>query len=74
VPRFWHSIELTPAVLADADAVVIVTDHRSIDYQMVVDHASLVVDTRNATAKVRPGRASIVGLSGAAPAQLLAAR
>ena len=31
-----------------ADAVVIVTDHDDIDYQMIVDYSSLVVDARNA--------------------------
>jgi UDP-N-acetyl-D-glucosamine dehydrogenase len=34
--------------LADADAVVIVTDHKSFDYDEVVRHARLVVDSRNA--------------------------
>jgi UDP-N-acetyl-D-glucosamine dehydrogenase len=65
-PRLRHSVPLTPATLSEADVVVIVTDHRSIDYQVVVDNAALVVDTRNATAKVRPSRASIVALSGRA--------
>ncbi|MGZ8493949.1 MAG: hypothetical protein ACXWZS_17235, partial [Gemmatirosa sp.] len=46
-----------------ADAVVIVTDHRAIDWQFVIDHAAVVVDTRNAVAKLRPGRARIVALS-----------
>jgi UDP-N-acetyl-D-glucosamine dehydrogenase len=36
--------------LSRADAVVIITDHSSVDYQRVVDIATLVVDTRNATA------------------------
>jgi UDP-N-acetyl-D-glucosamine dehydrogenase len=58
-----HSVPLTDAALADADLVVIVTDHSSIDYQRVVDQASIVVDTRNATASTRPGRAQIVRLS-----------
>jgi UDP-N-acetyl-D-glucosamine dehydrogenase len=57
------SVALTPAVLAGADAVVIVTDHSSIDYQMVVDHARVVVDTRNATARVTHPTARIVSLS-----------
>ena len=65
-PRLRHSVPLTPATLSEADVVVIVTDHRSIDYQAIVDNAALVVDTRNATALVRPGRASIVALSGRA--------
>jgi UDP-N-acetyl-D-glucosamine dehydrogenase len=63
-PRLRHSVELSDATLASADVVVIVTDHRSIDYQRIVDHAHLVVDTRNATAATRPSRARVVALSG----------
>jgi len=44
------SVPFNDAELARADAVVIITDHSSIDYQRVVDLAPLVVDTRNATA------------------------
>ena len=44
------SVPFNEAELARADAVVIITDHSSIDYQRVVDLAQLVVDTRNATA------------------------
>ena len=44
------SVELSPETIAGYAAVVIVTDHDSIDYQMLVDHARLVVDTRNACA------------------------
>jgi UDP-N-acetyl-D-glucosamine dehydrogenase len=58
-------VELTDDVLESADAVVIVTDHTEFDYQRVVDRAGLVVDTRNATGRCRPGRARIVSLSGA---------
>ncbi len=56
-------VALTREVLEAADAVVIVTDHSTVDYQFVVDHAGLVVDTRNSTAKVKPSRARIVPLS-----------
>jgi UDP-N-acetyl-D-glucosamine dehydrogenase len=45
-----HSIDLTDGALSAADAVVIITDHSSIDYQRVVDLSRVVVDTRNATA------------------------
>jgi UDP-N-acetyl-D-glucosamine dehydrogenase len=37
-------------LLSGADCVVIVTDHSIFDWQHVVDHSKLVVDTRNATA------------------------
>jgi UDP-N-acetyl-D-glucosamine dehydrogenase len=33
---------------ADADCVVIVTDHRAFDYRLLVERAPLIVDTRNA--------------------------
>jgi UDP-N-acetyl-D-glucosamine dehydrogenase len=46
------SISFDPAGIADYDAVVIVTDHSEIDWQTLVNAAQLVVDTRNATAKV----------------------
>ena len=56
-------VELTREALESADAVVIVTDHTGVDYQLVADHARLVVDTRNATQKLKPSRARIVPLA-----------
>jgi UDP-N-acetyl-D-glucosamine dehydrogenase len=35
--------------LASYDAIVIVTDHTSYNYQQIVDQSNLVIDTRNAT-------------------------
>src|SRR5262245_39163798 len=43
------SRELTPEYLARCDAVVVVTDHAAFDWDFVLKHAALVVDTRNAT-------------------------
>ncbi len=50
--------ELTSAALQVADCVVIVTDHSTYDWATVVQHAPLVIDTRNATqhADAPPGR------------------
>ena len=45
-------LALTPQTLSAADAVLIVTDHTNVDYAQVVKHAPLVVDTRNACARV----------------------
>jgi UDP-N-acetyl-D-glucosamine dehydrogenase len=42
-----HSVALDPRALAESDCVVIVTDHACVDYSAVVEHASLVIDTRN---------------------------
>jgi UDP-N-acetyl-D-glucosamine dehydrogenase len=54
------SVELTPQAVAGYDAVVIATDHSSYDYAAIVAAAQLVVDTRNATGKVREHREKIV--------------
>ena len=54
------SVPLTAKRLSGYDVVLISTDHSSYDYQFIVDHARLVVDTRNATRDVRAGRAKIV--------------
>jgi UDP-N-acetyl-D-glucosamine dehydrogenase len=62
-----ESVALSDDELKRADAVVIVTDHSSIDYQRLVNRAALVVDTRNATARTTPGRARIVSLSQSTP-------
>jgi len=43
-----RSTPLTADALADAECVIIVTDHSSVDYELVGRHARLVVDTRNA--------------------------
>ena len=54
------SLPLNEDVLKSQDLVLITTDHSSIDYQWVVDHASTIVDTRNATRRVTRGREKIV--------------
>ncbi len=43
------SQELTAELIRKVDAVVITTDHSTIDYQFIVDEARLVIDSRNAT-------------------------
>ncbi|MEE1654749.1 nucleotide sugar dehydrogenase [Microvirga sp. CF3062] len=45
------SVPLTPENLRHYDAVLIATDHDDVDYRLVVDHAKLVLDTRNVCAK-----------------------
>ena len=54
------SVPLNDDTLAKADAVIIVTDHSSVDYAMLVDKAALVIDTRNATKNVTRHREKIV--------------
>jgi UDP-N-acetyl-D-glucosamine dehydrogenase len=46
--RSLESIPLTPDTLRAHDVVVIVTDHDGVDWDMVVEHAPLVVDLRRA--------------------------
>jgi UDP-N-acetyl-D-glucosamine dehydrogenase len=58
---------LTPDRLAQQDAVVIVSDHRSYDYEWIVEHAPLVVDTRNVTKAVQNGREKIVRIGEPCP-------
>jgi UDP-N-acetyl-D-glucosamine dehydrogenase len=64
-----NGVKLTDAEIEKADVVVIVTDHKVIDYQRLVDHATLIVDTRNATSKTTRTRARIVPLASSAPAE-----
>jgi UDP-N-acetyl-D-glucosamine dehydrogenase len=47
------SVPLTADTLKGADCAVVVTDHAGVDYALVAQHAHVVVDTRNALAKVR---------------------
>jgi len=54
--RAWHggfdmaTEPLTSAAIAEADCVAILTEHRTVDYDMVLNSARLIVDTRNAIA------------------------
>ncbi len=48
--------------VSNFDCVVIVTHHSSVDYELLVKEASLIVDTRNATKHVPFGRDKIVKL------------
>lgn len=43
-----RSVDLTPASIAESDAVVIVTNHSAFDYELVAEHARIIIDTRNA--------------------------
>jgi len=55
-----RSVELTPERLGSYDCVLIATDHSSYDYEAIVRHSKLVVDTRNATRKLKGAREKIV--------------
>ncbi len=55
-----QSLALTGETLSKHDCAVITTDHSAYDYQTIVDHSQVVVDTRNATRKVTRNRQKIV--------------
>jgi len=54
VPEFEYNgvklsrVELSPELLSEQDIVVVTTDHQSYDWQFVVEHSRLILDTRNA--------------------------
>ncbi|HWL27080.1 MAG TPA: nucleotide sugar dehydrogenase [Ureibacillus sp.] len=60
VPSYQHQgvikkgeTELTEALLQDADLVMITTNHTTIDYSFVQQHAKVVFDTKNAMREVK---------------------
>ncbi|QDT77222.1 UDP-N-acetyl-D-glucosamine 6-dehydrogenase [Gimesia maris] len=54
-----ESQELTPEYLAAQDCVLIATDHSAYDYDFIVKHSKMILDTRNATKNVTSGREKI---------------
>ena len=40
------AVTLTPETLAEFDAVILTTDHDRFDYDMIRDHAALIIDSR----------------------------
>jgi UDP-N-acetyl-D-glucosamine dehydrogenase len=58
-----RSVPLDSERIAQADCVVIVTDHTAVDYEAVAAAARLVVDTRGTLRRISPGL-KVVGLSG----------
>jgi UDP-N-acetyl-D-glucosamine dehydrogenase len=57
-----ESVALTPELLAACACVVVHTDHAGFDYEWIVRHAGLILDTRNATRDVKAGREKVVRL------------
>jgi UDP-N-acetyl-D-glucosamine dehydrogenase len=57
----WKSVAWEPESFGERfDAAMIITDHDNVDYDRLVSSLDLVVDTRNATRKVKNGRQRIV--------------
>lgn len=65
IPEFNHkghsfvSQVLTEKLLEEVDLVVITTKHSYFDYQMIVNHARLLFDTKNGTEQVKENRHKI---------------
>lgn len=55
-----ESRPLTDELLAEADCVLILTDHSNVDYERVAAKARLIVDTRNATKNVAANQEKII--------------
>ncbi len=51
--------KLTPQMLEKFDIAVITTDHTSFDYEMIVKHSKVVIDTRNACKKVKGAKKKV---------------
>jgi UDP-N-acetyl-D-glucosamine dehydrogenase len=47
VPDVVQLVECTPQELAEADVVVVLTDHDDLDWELIEHHADRVLDTRN---------------------------
>ena len=58
----YHSETLTSSIIENVDCVVILTDHSGIDYNMIVQYADVVIDTRNATRSIPIGSNNIIKL------------
>lgn len=51
---------LTEDLLKGIDAVVIVTNHTNYDYAWIVEHANLVIDSRNATKNLNNAKGKVI--------------
>ena len=60
----WHmdSVEDVMASVKEADAVVIITDHKVYDYAAIIESAKFVFDSRNATRKYAKDNEKVVRL------------
>lgn len=75
--RSWPDLEplesqpLTAETLAACDAVLVVTDHSDVDYELVLEHAPLIVDTRGVYR--RPGDRGLPGSAAEVHAKVVSA-
>lgn len=53
-----QSLPLTAESIPSFDLVLLATNHQAVDYPLIAEHATLVVDTRNALADLMKGKAN----------------
>ncbi len=54
--REYAATTLSPSLLDECDACLILTAHSTFDYDMVVEHAPIIFDTRNGTRHVKKNK------------------
>ena len=59
----YKSQQVTPELLRQSACALILTAHSAFDYELIVEHAPVVFDTRNGTRQVTQHRERIVLLS-----------
>jgi UDP-N-acetyl-D-glucosamine dehydrogenase len=57
--KIFRCQPLSEKLLRESDVVVIVTDHTSYDYEWITAYSKKIVDTRNATKKIKTNRERI---------------
>ncbi|MFC1809134.1 nucleotide sugar dehydrogenase [Candidatus Omnitrophota bacterium] len=57
--KVYETVAMSPEILQSSDLAIIITNHKVFDYNMIVQNAKLVLDTRNATKNVKEGREKI---------------
>jgi UDP-N-acetyl-D-glucosamine dehydrogenase len=62
--RDLEAVELTRGSIRQYDCIVIITDHKTFDYDLMVSEAELIVDTRNA---IKQPRANVFRLGAPRP-------
>ena len=60
--KIYKSVGLTKERIKQKDLVLIITDHTNVDYEMVIESAKMVFDTRNVTKDLKNNRENIVKL------------
>jgi UDP-N-acetyl-D-glucosamine dehydrogenase len=73
-PRTLRSTQLTQESLADQDCVVVMVGHRDVDYELVLHHAPVIVDTANVMPSIEALEDKVVRLGSGANRSTTGAR